>query len=663
MGNSMNKTLVLICGVCLVMAVPARGDVPQTARELWADFPAMDKATPLEAEVHKKWEQQGIVVELVRFTVAVIDGQKLKLAGFFAYPKDANNLPGLVQCHGGGQKASVGGPVSWAQNGYATFCPNNGAQSWGEEGKGLPNTDWGRFNPAVRNPDKRDGPGRLAPGEGTVDKVVSPRNEAMYLRMLGMRRALTFLQNRPEVNPDKLGFRGHSTGGVMAVRTATDPRLKAVVPSVGGCGFWWEEYPYIVNNLRGSAGMDDPQKKLFLDTVSCDAYWKTMRVPILFLASTNDFNSPTDNVVRALSHVPHDNKRLVMATHYNHSFSPAASIADEMWFEHHLKGTFVFPQSPKLELVRDYKDSLVRVRATPDPTSKLTVNAVDIFYTYGRQPQVRYWADAMAKKRVHGWEAVCPTFFDDEPLSIHANVTYTVEHTLGNPQHKDQKELLVTSNYIMLTPEQLKEMGVTPTQKISRVIDDFSRGLQDWTGKLSSPRGWSLETRKIVDPRWIGPKGAELVCDVLSPAPGATLGVMVTRRFNGQSNGEYRYYGFVKMTKKGWNEIRVKPDMLENVYGKKLDDWHKVMKLQFIDGQTLARDKQKRIPRAGNKRPAGSAGVPTDVSSWSSKYYHSTDPTFADDNVQDKTGKTIPLRNLRWEGGAYVKRPKHWKKG
>ena len=76
----MNKTLVLICGVCLVMAVPARGDVPQTARELWADFPAMDKATPLEAEVHKKWEQQGNVVELVRFTVAVIDGQKLKLA-------------------------------------------------------------------------------------------------------------------------------------------------------------------------------------------------------------------------------------------------------------------------------------------------------------------------------------------------------------------------------------------------------------------------------------------------------------------------------------------------------------------------------------------------------------------------------------------------------
>ena len=117
------------------------------------------------------------------------------------------------------------------------------------------------------------------------------------------------------------------------------------------------------------------------------------------------------------------------------------------------------------------------------------------------------------------------------------------------------------------------------------------------------------------------------------------------------------------MSKKGWNEVHIKPAMLENIYGTKLDDWHKVMKLQFTDGQSLARHKQKFMPSAGKKRPTGSAGVPTDVSSWSSKYYHSTDPTFADDNVQDKTGKTIPLRNLRWEGGEYVKRPKHWEKG
>ncbi|MEK6238589.1 MAG: hypothetical protein N2C14_28045, partial [Planctomycetales bacterium] len=330
-----------------------------------------------------------------------------------------------------------------------------------------------------------------------------------------------------------------------------------------------------------------------------------MHAPILFLASTNDFNSPTDNVVRALSRVPHDDKRLVMATHYNHAFSPAAGIADEMWFEHHLKDAFVFPQTPTATVRLETPDGVPVVTVIPDPTSQLKINAGDIHYTYGRQPMVRYWADAMAMKKGDHWEGRCPTFFDDEPLSMHANVTYAIEHTLGDPKHKDQKELLVTSNYLMATPEQLTAAGVKPTKKTSRLIDDFSRGLKDWTGNLASGRGWYLETRKIVDPRWNGPKGAELACDVLSPTAGATLGVMITRRFQGQNNGEFRYYGFVKMAKKGWNEIRVQPETLENIYGAKLDDWHKVMKIQFIDGQSLARDKQNRMPKAGDKHPAG----------------------------------------------------------
>lgn len=71
-----------------------------------------------------------------------------------------------------------------------------------------------------------------------MDKVVSPCNHEWYLRIVGMRRALSFLQSRAEVDPVKFGVRGHSTGGVMTVYTAIDPRVKAAVPSVGGCGFW-----------------------------------------------------------------------------------------------------------------------------------------------------------------------------------------------------------------------------------------------------------------------------------------------------------------------------------------------------------------------------------------------------------------------------------------
>ncbi len=51
-----STSVLLAMALCLLSAARANADVPQTSAELWADFPAMDKATPLEAEVHKSWE-------------------------------------------------------------------------------------------------------------------------------------------------------------------------------------------------------------------------------------------------------------------------------------------------------------------------------------------------------------------------------------------------------------------------------------------------------------------------------------------------------------------------------------------------------------------------------------------------------------------------------
>ena len=90
----------------------AQSDIPQSATQLWAEFSAMDKATPLETQVLKTWEQNGVLIHVGRFTVGSFRGEKLKLAGIYAYPKGKKNLPAIVLCHGGGQKASIGGPVA-----------------------------------------------------------------------------------------------------------------------------------------------------------------------------------------------------------------------------------------------------------------------------------------------------------------------------------------------------------------------------------------------------------------------------------------------------------------------------------------------------------------------------------------------------------------------
>ncbi len=599
--------LVVIVAIATLTSADATatapGDLPRDARELWERVDAEHRDIPLETEVLKTWEDDGIVFNVVRFTVGVYRGRKAKLAGYYAYPKGGRDLPALVQVNGGGQKAGTHGPRKWATYGYACFNPNNGCQPWDKDARGLPNTDWGALTPGIPG-DKRRSKGILAPGDGTIDDFVSPRNHQWFPRMIGVRRALSFLESRPEVDAERLAVRGHSTGGVMTVYAAVDPRVKAAVPSVGGCGFWFDEVKYVTGNLRTTQGMDDEQKDLFLRTISCQAHWAIMKCPVFFLGATNDFNSPTENVWKALNAVPHRRRNWVLAPHYNHAFNASAGIADVMWFEDHLKGRFTFPAMPTSELVLITPDGVPILRVRPDPKSALPVKAVDVYYSYERQPQVRFWADGGAVKKGECWEGRCPTFYRDEPLFAIANVTYEVDHTVRGAAETVVPELMVTSEYRRAWPEELAAAGVTPTEKRSRliIIDDFSRGFRDWTGSPTKGKGWHMTTRKLSDPRWVGPKGATLAFDAHSPAPGNWLGLKVFRRFHGQNSGHAMYFAFVRLEKTGWNALSLRASEFTNIYGQELDDWHKAMSVMFQDGEAAAREKKRLLPRASGRR-------------------------------------------------------------
>ena len=80
--------------------------------------------------------------------------------------------------------------------------------------------------------------------------VVSPRNGNWYLLAYAGRRAITFLERQPEVDPAKIGFTGYSMGGNITSMAAIDPRLKAVIPMVGGTGFINEDFPGLPDTSR-----------------------------------------------------------------------------------------------------------------------------------------------------------------------------------------------------------------------------------------------------------------------------------------------------------------------------------------------------------------------------------------------------------------------------
>jgi hypothetical protein len=125
-------------------------DVPQTFDEIWTGYEkSYDQHNPLEAKIHKTWEVDGghIVVSWVQLTVGTFQGKKAVVCGYWAYPKGAKDLPGIVMFNGGPQTAGEGGAVDWARLGYACFHPNhNDKVKMGGEADGLPNTDWSAAN-------------------------------------------------------------------------------------------------------------------------------------------------------------------------------------------------------------------------------------------------------------------------------------------------------------------------------------------------------------------------------------------------------------------------------------------------------------------------------------------------------------------------------------
>ncbi len=59
------------------------GRVPRSVDEIWKDFDP--RREPLETEVLKEWEDDGLVCRIVRFRVGVFKGVKSWVGGLYAF--------------------------------------------------------------------------------------------------------------------------------------------------------------------------------------------------------------------------------------------------------------------------------------------------------------------------------------------------------------------------------------------------------------------------------------------------------------------------------------------------------------------------------------------------------------------------------------------------
>lgn len=192
---------------------------PATLDALWAPFDPRRES--LEAEVLDEWEEGDAAYTIVRFHVGIFKGAPAKVAAFFGAPKNAARLPAIMHIHGGGQSAQLDVVRTDVAHGYASLSLNWGGNklNFGRSQRTYdgPQTDWGMLDathPPQRNKANHFA-GPLSPDEFTLDAVESPRNSNWFLVLVAARRALTWLEERPEVDPGRLGVFGISMGGKL----------------------------------------------------------------------------------------------------------------------------------------------------------------------------------------------------------------------------------------------------------------------------------------------------------------------------------------------------------------------------------------------------------------------------------------------------------------
>ena len=594
-------------------AVERRADQPpRTVDQTWSLFDP--RLEPLEIEVIRESKEDGIVLQYLRYLVGTFEGKKMRVAAFYAFPESGNDLPAVVHLHGGGQRARSDQVRYWASQGYASMAVN-----WGEypvtDSPEDPVTDWAGIAAGFELPKHHNS---VTPGDATLYKEAHPWNSSWLLYCAAARRAITLLEREKHVRADRIGVSGHSMGGRLTVLTAIDSRVRAACPSVGGSGYLYED----IRGIPASARHMKKDLEYYKATLGASGYWPLITCPLLFLGATNDFNSPMEKVLRAFRTLPNSNGALCFTPHMNHRFTADCYAARVRWFDSHLKGSFDFPRNPQSRLDLKTADGVPIFSVVPDPQCQHKLKEVAVYYGYERDPRVRFLRSAGVVRDGEKYMAACPVFDLDEPLFVFANLTYDTGEKLQLPRgYRETSLLTVSSEQWQVTPQQLRESKVRPSGERQRMIDDFSRGWQDWSRvSPDNAHHFSFKTHKLNDPAFFGPRGAQLAFEIETTGPSNKLAVvMETDQWRGYTGRKTkRYVAIVDLPKAGSSSVMIAADSFVSADGLTLANYN------YVTGLILT---------PGNKE------LPGEVK-------------------EQWQGKVPLLSNLRWIGGRFAPRPK-----
>lgn len=310
----------------------------QELRQLW-DVPTVE----VTAETVRQYDLRGVRVEEVYYQSRPYKGKPVRIFGYFAYPRRRNGkLPAILLSHGGGGTASLVRAAAWAKRGYAVLTidlPGKGEQRAGSRSTG-PDMDL----PSLlrTQPDPSD--------NYLVHAVAAARN------------GITYLTQREEVDPERIGMIGLSWGGVLTLLTnGQDSRLKAAVNIFGAGhipeGCTWEEWFAAMpaeSFVRWNALIDP---KIFL---------ASQHAPVLFISGTNDHCYYLPTFQKSYQQVTAA-KCYYLVPNLRHRFLDSSQGPALAWLDQELKGPAnIFPRLEELPVRLKAGRIIITVLATAE---------------------------------------------------------------------------------------------------------------------------------------------------------------------------------------------------------------------------------------------------------------------------------------------------------
>jgi cephalosporin-C deacetylase-like acetyl esterase len=336
----------------------------ENLKQLW-DIPTGE----VKAVTAKTYYQGKIKVEEIYYFSRQYHDKPVKIFGYFCYPASKEKLPAILLSHGGGGTASLDRAVNWAARGYAVLAidlPGKGENRAGS---------------------RSTGPDMTVP---ILLETKSLSDNYLIHAAAAARNGITYLTQRKEVDPERIGMIGLSWGGVLTILTnGQDERLKAAV-NVFGAG-------YISEGCAWQAwftAMSTAEKSDWDNYVDPKNFLATQKAPILFVSGTNDHCYYLPTFQKSFLAVTAE-KNLSLIANGRHKFLSAYQNPALAWLDQKLKtgGSF-----PKITLLPPFAKGAGKVVIPVTLEAKNELNKVFLNYAAGGPTQ---WT-------IKSWKTILP---------------------------------------------------------------------------------------------------------------------------------------------------------------------------------------------------------------------------------------------------------------